>query len=447
MRPVKKWACVLGGYLVVVTAVAVARAQPQHAVVFCGDGPDSEQVISRVVSHLRAPYQRREGSEFCKSLSSSRLGTPAAAATDRKADAKLIVRVRAAARSASADLAILVSTRRPKRGAPGMHVWLVDADGDGPAEIDEEVTVGSGASTAEQGDAAWSVLASDVRMSGGETAPPGPAAPGSASTEVATTSAAPSVPADADRGASREPASEAHAGRKGDLLWIRAAIASGSRNFSYVDRMTPTLRSYALFAAPMARVDAEVYPFARTALPGGMDFGITGDYARAFAVSSDDSSGTSVSSNWSLFDVGAHERFPLGRSWLLGLGAGYGEMTFLFDGALATTAALPGVQYHLVRFGGDVRVALGSFSLYGYGSYLDVLSTGPVGAYFARATVGGLEGRLGLSHDLGHGFEVSFEVAYTRFFYAFNPQPGDAYVAGGALDQMTFASLGVGYIL
>jgi hypothetical protein len=49
MRPVK-WACVLGSHLVVVAAVVVARAEPQHAVVLCGDGPESEKVVSRVVS-------------------------------------------------------------------------------------------------------------------------------------------------------------------------------------------------------------------------------------------------------------------------------------------------------------------------------------------------------------------------------------------------------------
>ena len=444
MRPLK-WACVLGGHLVVVTTAAVAGAQSQHAVVFCSEGPDSEDVVSRVASHLRSPYQRREGSEFCKNVSSGRLGTLAGAATDRKADTKLLVRARAAARSANADLAILVSTRRPKRGAPAMHVWLVDAGGEGPAEIDEEVTVGAGATAAEQADAAWTILASDVRMSGGETAPTGPAAHGS--TEVATTSPATSAPADADRGVSGEPDPEARAGRKGDLLWIRAAIATGSRDFSYVDRVTPTLRPYTLFAAPMARIEAEVYPFARMSIPGLRDFGITGDCAKAFALSSDDSTGTSVSSSWGLFDIGAHERFPVGHSWLLGLGAGYGEMSFSFNGALGAPAELPGVQYQLVRFGGDARVALGPFSVYGYASYLDVLSTGPVGGDFPHASVGGLEGRLGLSRDLGHGFELSFEVAYTRFFYSLNPQAGDANVAGGALDQIVFASLGVGYTL
>jgi hypothetical protein len=176
------------------------------------------------------------------------------------------------------------------------------------------------------------------------------------------------------------------------------------------------------------------------------DLGVTFDYARAFGLSSADSSGTPVSTTWSVFDVGAHERIPAGRSWLFGLHGGYGQMTYSFDGALDTPAALPGVQYSYVRGGADARVALGAFSVYGYGSYLYVLSTGPLGGYFTRATAGGIEGRLGLARDLGRGFEASLEVSYTRFFSSLNPQPGDTYVAGGALDQMAFGSLGVAYV-
>jgi hypothetical protein len=276
--------------------------------------------------------------------------------------------------------------------------------------------------------------------------PPSPSPP-AARGEV-TLSSASSAPPDADRPAPREAGPEPHAGsRESAIVAIRAALGSGSRSFSYVDRVTPTLRSYTLFAAPMGRVDAEIYPFARTGLAVLRDLGVTGDYATAFAVSSDDSTGTSVSTAWSLFDVGARQRIPAGRSWLFGIDVGYGEMSFSFDGALDTPAALPGAHYRFVRGGADARVAVGPFSLYGYGSYLNVLSTGPIGEYFARESTGGIEGRLGLARDLGHGFEVSLEVTYTRFFYSMNPQPGDSYVAGGALDQMAFGSLGVAYVL
>jgi hypothetical protein len=255
--------------------------------------------------------------------------------------------------------------------------------------------------------------------------------------------------ADADHVVSRDKSAPEPQGgtRAGDLFAVRVAVEAGSRSFAYSDRVTPTLRSYTLVAAPLGLVDAELYPLARTRLAGLKDFGVTFDYAQAFALSSDDSTGTPVNTAWSLFDVGARERIHVGRAWLLGLHAGYGQMTYSFDGSLGTPAILPGVQYQVVRGGADARVALGRFSIYAYGSYLDVLATGPIGGYFARESVAGLEGRLGLARDLGRGFEVSLEVAYTRYFYAFNPEPGDPYVAGGASDQMAFGSLGLAYVL
>jgi hypothetical protein len=91
-------------------------------------------------------------------------------------------------------------------------------------------------------------------------------------------------------------------------------------------------------------------------------------------------------------------------------------------------------------------VSPGALSVYAAASYLGVLSTGPLGTYFTRARVGGVEGRAGAAYTLARGVELSLEASYTRFFYSLNPQPGDAYVAGGALDQLLRGSLGVAYL-
>jgi hypothetical protein len=227
---------------------------------------------------------------------------------------------------------------------------------------------------------------------------------------------------------------------------LRASVEMGSRDFRYVDRLTPTLRSYSLFAAPLARVDGELYPLARSGLPVLEGLGVIADYAVAFALSSADASGASVGTSWSQLDVGARERIALGRAVLLGLHGGYGQILYSFDGSPDTTAQLPSAEYRFVRGGVDARVLFGALSLYADGSYLGVLSTGSVGTYFPRETVGGVEIRAGLAHGFGAGFQVSLEASYTRFFYTLNPAPGDAYVAGGALDQIASASLGLGYL-
>jgi hypothetical protein len=257
-------------------------------------------------------------------------------------------------------------------------------------------------------------------------------------------------------GSERDMAADAHAApaREGAwahaLLVLRASVEMGSRNFQYVDRLTPTLRSYNLFAAPMARIDGEVYPLSRSELPVLEGLGVTAAYDAAFGLSSSGSSsasGASVGTSWSRVEVGARERIPLGRAVLLGLHGGYGQIAYSFDGAPDATSEVPSVEYHFVRGGADARFVVGALALIVDGSYLGVLSSGAVGSYFPRATVGGVEARAGAAYALGAGFHLCFDASYTRFFYTLNPVPGDAYVAGGALDQMATASLGLGYVL
>jgi hypothetical protein len=358
------------------------------------------------------------------------------------------------------DAAILVLARKTKRGMVA-HVWLVSSSGAGAAEVDQAVALDAGAPADDSADAMWSVVAPALpsrRTVDTEEAPappkrttqPSPDRPPQSSegaTEPVATPAS-GTAVDADQGAA-PPDSTAEprdAGRATATAFVRAAMEIGSRNFSYVDRLTPTLRSYSLFAAPLAVVEAELYPLARAGVPVLKDFGATLDYAMAFGLSSADASGNSVGTTWSSFDAGVRERVPVSRSVLLGLHGGYGENAFQFSGALQSAAELPGVRYRYVRGGADARLALGALSLYAYGSYLGVLAAGSVGAYFPRATIAGVEGRFGVAHAVGRSVELSLEMAYARFFYTLNPRPGDSYVAGGALDQMAFGSLGAAYV-
>jgi hypothetical protein len=436
----------------VVATSAPARAQGERSVVVWGEGPGGEEVASRVASKLSAPYAVRDAGTFRKSLASAHAPSLAAAAKDRGNDARLVSRARVAGRAAHADAAVLVHVRRSKRGTV-VHVWVIDPKGDGSAEVDQEMAFGARTSADDQAEVTWNAVAREFTERG--TPPPparetaiaaaGPAADTRAPSENPLPTPASSESPDAD--ADRSPARPAEITRASALASVGLSFQAGSRNFSYVDRLTPTLRPYDLSAAPMAAVDAELYPAARAGMPVLKDLGATVDYAQAFGLASTDSNGTKVNTSWNAFDLGLHQRIPIGSAVLGGLHGGYGEIAYSFRGTLPTTAELPGVQYRFVRAGVDARASIGSVSVYAYGSYLDVLSTGLVGTYFARASVGGVEARLGAAYPLGHGFEAFLEASYTRFFYTLNPQPGDPYVAGGALDQMSHASLGVAYLL
>ena len=48
------------------------------------------------------------------------------------------------------------------------------------------------------------------------------------------------------------------------------------------------------------------------------------------------------------------------------------------------------------------------------------------------ARVGGVDFGAGIACALTHGIELRLSGAYLRYFYAFHPIPGDAYVAGDA---------------
>jgi hypothetical protein len=67
--------------------------------------------------------------------------------------------------------------------------------------------------------------------------------------------------------------------------------------------------------------------------------------------------------------------------------------------------------------------------------YLFVSSNGPLDARFPRKKIGAVEARFSMAFPFSAHAEVRSGVAYQRFFSAFRPQEGDAYVTGGALDQ------------
>jgi hypothetical protein len=216
---------------------------------------------------------------------------------------------------------------------------------------------------------------------------------------------------------------------------------------SYRDKLTSTLRPYDLTAAPLVSIAAEVYPLAHAGLDrliGGI--GVTGDYERAFGLSSADKAGGQVGTQWQSFDFGLRERVVINPSILLGADLGYGAVDFQFDRP-SFTAQLPSVGYRFIRAGIDVRATHGDLSGFAGGGYLFMLSAGDMGGLFPRESVGGIEGRIGGAYALTPHFELSLALSYARFFFSMHPEPGDPNVAGGALDEMSRLSLGVSYLL
>ena len=320
-------------------------------------------------------------------------------------------------------------------------MWAIDAHGTGKAPVDQSVRLGAGASAGDVADAVWSAVAAEFPAQTAEPTPaPAPSAVEAASPPTAAgrrpAKDEPATPGDAAPTPSASAAAHpAAATRATSLAVLQVAMEGGLRHFSYVDRLTPSLRPYNLSFAPLFAIHGEVYPFAKMGVPVLSGFGATGSYARAFALSSKDAAGDHVGTTWQTFDIGARERLRLGDSVILGIDLGYGGDDFTFDTPVTATAQLPSAQYRTLRAGLDGRVALGALSARAAASYLDVLSTGDFGRLFPRTSVGGVEAELGLAYAIAPTFELSIDVAYTRFFYSLLPQPGDTYVAGGALES------------
>jgi hypothetical protein len=421
---------------------SIARANDSQSVVVLGVGVDGAPIASAIASHLQAPYASIDAGPFRAALGTAVRLLPQAARRHDK-DAELLVRARAAARSAHADEAIVVYGERSRK-ALVLHVWAIDARGSGSALVDQEVRLGAHASAGDGADAAWSAVAAQFPPQAEE--PPPPPAPVAAE-RPSTPSPAPASPAEGAAG-SGDAAATAAAGaprspstRATSIAILQASVEGGTRHFSYVDRLTPTLRPYDLFVAPLLAIHGEVYPFTNMHVPVVSGLGATGTYARAIGLSSKDSQGDRVDTSWQSFDLGLRERLRLGDSFVLGIDAGYAGNDFTFGPAVTPASQLPSAAYELLRAGLDGRLTRGALDVHAAASYLDVLSAGEFGKLFPRATVGGIEAGLGVSDTFAPSFELSLDVVYTRFFYSLLPQPGDPSVAGGALDQMGTVSL------
>jgi hypothetical protein len=414
------------------------------------EGPGSDAVAGWLEDGLNAPDTPEEEDLFREGLR-ARGALPLQSAVDSAArDARLVIVAHAAAGQADVDGALLVHVRKTSH-ATRVHLWNMDVR-PGGAMVESDITLPPSASAAQEGKAILALVAPSAAAAKTAPAPVPVVTPPAPSEATAPTEAPPAevparvveAPPAPDRAAPSAPAE-----RDERLLDLQAGVGIGLRHFEYTDRITPSLRPYTLPAAPLASIAASVYPFAGTHTPLLRDLGITGDYAQAFAISSEDSTGAHVDSTWRTFDVGARERIPITRAVEAGVAVAYGGNDFQFDQPLAGAAAqLPSASYRFVRAGADGRVRLlPAFSAFGGGSYLAVLSTGYTGDLFSRESVGGVEAHLGASWSIARSWEASVSASYTRFFYAMNPVPGDASVAGGAIDEQARALLGLSYVM
>ena len=232
------------------------------------------------------------------------------------------------------------------------------------------------------------------------------------------------------------------------VLEATLAMELATRHIGYRDLVSSNLKPYSSGAVPTPSVALDFYPLARSGVVFLQDLGMFGDFKRGLGQSVDLPDGTRIPIVWTRVDAGAKLRIRVGRGWHVPafyVSGSYGQESFLFrdPNPAALPLDTPSVAYRTLRPRLEVRLPLGPLGLLVGGGYLAVLSSGELSGRLRDAKVGGLEADGALVLPIVKSFELRAGGAYRRFFYSFTPAPGDATVAGGALDEIVRADFGM----
>lgn len=231
------------------------------------------------------------------------------------------------------------------------------------------------------------------------------------------------------------------------LFVVGVDLEIAGRALSYSDLLSENLRTYEALGVPMPCVWGELFPLAQSALPVLRDLGLSLSYARAVGLASEGVGGARVSTSWNRLHAGLRGRYRLdGQAGPVVFGT-FGLAWTGFDieptGDPSRDAA--SVSYVALRLGLDGRLPVGPVALEAGGGYQAPLSTGRLALYFREPSAHGVDARLVLAVPFTPRTEARAGATYTRFFYDFDPEPGDLYIAGGALDQLFSVHLGVSH--
>ena len=255
--------------------------------------------------------------------------------------------------------------------------------------------------------------------------------------------------ADADVAATAEPAASGTARR-----WLELAIGARgfSRNLTYNDQVSPGLRQYQLALGPAAVLDVAFYPLALMLDGPAANIGLVAAVEHAVGTSSQLAAdarfpdGATFPTSMQEFAGGIRYRFPIG-AWQVGAAVTGGQHAFWFtsgDGVDRAALNVPNTVYRFARGGLDVRVAVtADFSLAAGAGYRHVLNqAGPIRSDFPHLTVAGVDANVRAAYAVTRGIEARVQADVRRYFYDMHSIAGDAWIAGGAVDQyLSFAVL------
>jgi hypothetical protein len=230
---------------------------------------------------------------------------------------------------------------------------------------------------------------------------------------------------------------------------VRISVDDGPvmRQLRYVDDWATdgnTVRDYDLVAnaigvsvaaRPLLAVPAELY--AR----GELVIGVSGSQGPDDEV---------YSTRSSEIQLGALLGGTLGRV-NAGIAIAAGQHSFTIADEMSTRGELvPDTRYRYVRLGGAVGVPLGSrVNVTADAGYRMLTTSGDLASttWFPWATGDGVDASLGVDVRVTQTIHAYVRGSVRRYFFAMNPEPGDALVVGGAIDQYLGLAAGLGFAI
>ena len=226
-----------------------------------------------------------------------------------------------------------------------------------------------------------------------------------------------------------------------------------SRKLRYNDDLYRLMRTYTLQLGPAVKFDGRWYPGAHFGAGFYAHIGFEFAYERAFGIDSKRADGETFPTNSRAWLVGLRGRVPFGDHEA-SLGVGYGLHSFVVEAAGPSQPGreiipqVPGVTYKFLRIHAEGRFALvAGLRATVRAAWLQLFELGGIESslWFPRASAGGIEAELLVGYELDAGLEIRLGFDVRRYFFSMNPEVGDPFIAGGALDQYLGYTLGIAY--
>jgi hypothetical protein len=217
-----------------------------------------------------------------------------------------------------------------------------------------------------------------------------------------------------------------------------------SRAMSYTDNAS-RLPGYRLDRGTAINLELAFHPFSLISGAGWVGgLGLTGGvtYAMGIGTQLDGGDGRARTEVYG-YEVGLRHRATVGIVDIIP------HVSYLVDNFVANVANIsPDVRYRVARAGLGLRLALSSHAMVrASADYLHVLDAGPFTAdgKFPRAKARGMDLSLGAGYAFTDTLEAQMSVGLRRYGFDMRAEPGDAPLAGGAIDEYMSMTLGVAY--